>query len=120
MKAPAAVPAVSPPPSSLSPPPTLSDAAMAAPASQNAPAPFMLAALVERADVHKSCKAVEGLLGMFNEYCEAVGAVGALQKRLAKALREAAGVKGTGEIAGALFPRCAVLCAADGLSGCAQ
>lgn len=93
---------------------------MATPASQNAPAPAMLPALVERADVHKSCKAVEGLLGIFNEYCEAVGAVGALQKRLAKALREAAGVKGTGEIAGALFPRCAVLCAADGLSGCAQ
>ncbi len=83
---------------------------MSTPVSQSAPVPAQQAALVERADIHKSCKAVEGLLGIFNEYCEAVGAVGALQKRLAKALREAAGVKGTGEIAGALLLLCVAIC----------
>lgn len=76
---------------------------MASPGTQSPPGPAPpTATLAERVDVHKSCKAVEVLLGIFNEYCEAVGAVNALQKRLAKALRETAGVRGTGEIAGAL------------------
>ncbi|KDR76296.1 hypothetical protein GALMADRAFT_279447 [Galerina marginata CBS 339.88] len=56
-------------------------------------------ALVERADIHKSCKSIEALLNILNEYCEAAGAVVALQKKLAKALRETAGLKVTGEIA---------------------
>ncbi|KIM39796.1 hypothetical protein M413DRAFT_446723 [Hebeloma cylindrosporum] len=52
----------------------------------------------DRADIHKSCKSIENLLNVLNEYCEAAGAVVALQKKLAKALRETAGIKFTGEI----------------------
>jgi len=55
----------------------------------------------ERADIHKSCKSIETLLNALNEYCEAAGTVVALQKKLAKALRETAGIKVTGEIPGA-------------------
>ncbi|TEB34803.1 hypothetical protein FA13DRAFT_1506375 [Coprinellus micaceus] len=55
--------------------------------------------LAERADIHKSCRSLESILSVLNEYCEAVGVVVALQKKLAKALREAAGLKATGEIA---------------------
>jgi hypothetical protein len=55
----------------------------------------------ERADIHKSCKSIETLLNVLNEYCEAAGAVVALQKKLAKALRETAGIKVTREIPGA-------------------
>jgi len=54
----------------------------------------------ERADIHKSCKSIETLLNALNEYCEAAGAVVALQKKLAKALRDTAGIKVTGEIPG--------------------
>lgn len=63
-----------------------------------APAPT----LVERTDIHKSCRSLENVLNVLNEYCEAVGVIVALQKKLAKALRETAGLKATGEIAGAL------------------
>lgn len=63
-------------------------------------APGTGVALAERTDIHKSCKSIENLLVVFNEYCEASGAVVALQRKLAKALRETAGLKVTGEIAG--------------------
>lgn len=56
--------------------------------------------LAERTDIHKSCKSLETLLSVFNDYCEAAGAVVSLQKKLAKALRETASMKVTGEIAG--------------------
>lgn len=56
--------------------------------------------LAERQDIHKSCKSLETLLGVFNDYCEAAGAVTLLQKKLAKALRETAGMKVTGEVPG--------------------
>ncbi|KIK63027.1 hypothetical protein GYMLUDRAFT_41329 [Collybiopsis luxurians FD-317 M1] len=55
--------------------------------------------LAERADIHKACKSFETLLSVFNDYCEAAGAVVTLQKKMAKALRETAGMKVTGEIA---------------------
>ncbi|KAF5382074.1 hypothetical protein D9615_004375 [Tricholomella constricta] len=55
--------------------------------------------LTERADIHKSCKALETLLNVLNDYCEAAGATVILQKKLAKALRDTAGMKATGEIA---------------------
>ncbi|KAF8206371.1 hypothetical protein K438DRAFT_1817076 [Mycena galopus ATCC 62051] len=55
--------------------------------------------LAERVDIHKSCKSLETLLNVLNDYCEAAGAVVLLQKKLAKALRETAGMKVTGEIA---------------------
>jgi hypothetical protein len=56
--------------------------------------------LAERADIHKSCKSLETLLGILNDYCEAAAAVAVLQKKLAKALRETAGLKVTGQIPG--------------------
>ena len=55
--------------------------------------------LSERADVHKSCKSMETIVNVLNDYCEAAGALVSLQKKLAKALRETAGLKATGEIA---------------------
>jgi hypothetical protein len=55
--------------------------------------------LVERTEIHKSCKSVEMLLNILNEYCEAAGAVVVLQKKLSKALKDAANAKVTGEIA---------------------
>ncbi|KAG6842324.1 hypothetical protein C0991_010613 [Blastosporella zonata] len=63
-------------------------------ASKPAPPP-----LVERTDIHKSCKSLETLLNVFNDYCEAAGAIVILQKKLGKALRETAGMKTTGDIA---------------------
>ncbi|TRM65082.1 hypothetical protein BD626DRAFT_567927 [Schizophyllum amplum] len=55
--------------------------------------------LSERTDVHKSCKSLESLLNVLNDYCEAAGAVVLLQKKLAKALKETASQKATGELA---------------------
>ncbi|KAG5637141.1 hypothetical protein H0H81_005625 [Sphagnurus paluster] len=54
--------------------------------------------LAERADIHKACKSLETLLNVLNDYCEAAGATAILQRKLAKALRETAGMKTTGEI----------------------
>ncbi|ESK94678.1 hypothetical protein Moror_14314 [Moniliophthora roreri MCA 2997] len=55
--------------------------------------------LAERLDIHKSCKSIENLLAVFNDYCEAAGAIVTLQKKLSKALRETAGMKVTNDIA---------------------
>ena len=57
--------------------------------------------------MHKSCRALEAVVNLLNDYCEAAGAVVQLQKKLARALRETAVLKCTGEIAGA----CALPCA---------
>lgn len=56
--------------------------------------------LSERTDIHKSCKALEVVVNLCNDYCEAAAAVVQLQKKLAKALRDAAALKCTNEIAG--------------------
>lgn len=56
--------------------------------------------LAERSDIHKSCKALETIINVFNEYCQAAEALAVVQKRLAKALKEAAGLKATNDIAG--------------------
>ena len=56
----------------------------------------------DRLDIHKSCKSIENLLNILNEYCEAASAAFVLQKKLAKALRETAGLKITGEVSGML------------------
>ena len=56
--------------------------------------------LFERAEIHKSCKSFETVINTLNDYCEAAGSALVLQKKLAKALREAAGLKVTGTIAG--------------------
>ncbi|KAJ3796876.1 hypothetical protein GGU11DRAFT_110065 [Lentinula aff. detonsa] len=60
--------------------------------------PVPLLPLAERIDIHKSCKSFETLLSVFNDYCEAAGAVVTLQKKMVKALRETAGMKVIGEI----------------------
>ncbi|OCH94874.1 hypothetical protein OBBRIDRAFT_788874 [Obba rivulosa] len=54
--------------------------------------------IAERTDIHKSCKALEVVVNVLNDYCEAANAVVALQKRLAKALRDAAATKCTADI----------------------
>lgn len=59
--------------------------------------------LAERADIHRSCRLLEALLNILNDYCEAAGAVAALQKKLTKALRETATLRITGEVAGVCF-----------------
>ncbi|KAJ3885159.1 hypothetical protein GG344DRAFT_70776, partial [Lentinula edodes] len=61
--------------------------------------PALQPPLAERIDIHKSCKSFETLLSVFNDYCEAASAVVTLQKKMAKALRETASMKVTGEIA---------------------
>lgn len=58
-------------------------------------------ALVDRPEIHKSCRSLESVVNLLNDYCEAARAVVMLQKKLSKALRDAAGLKATGEIAGA-------------------
>jgi hypothetical protein len=57
--------------------------------------------VAERADIHKSCKSIETLLNVFNDYCEAAGSIVTLQKKLAKALREISGLRVTGDVASA-------------------
>ncbi|TFK47745.1 hypothetical protein OE88DRAFT_1665358 [Heliocybe sulcata] len=64
-------------------------------ANNTRPAPV----ISERAEIHKGCKSLETLVNVLNDYCEAASAIVALQKKLAKALRDAAGVKCTTEIA---------------------
>ena len=55
--------------------------------------------LAERGDVHKACKSLEALVNALNDYCEAASSIVAIQKKLAKALRDTAALKITGEIA---------------------
>ena len=56
--------------------------------------------LAERAEIHKSCKTLESVVNILNDYCEAANAIVQLQKKLAKALREAASSKCVNEIPG--------------------
>ncbi|TBU52736.1 hypothetical protein BD310DRAFT_831621 [Dichomitus squalens] len=56
--------------------------------------------LAERSEIHKSCKTLESVVNILNDYCEAANAIVALQKKLAKALRESAAVKCVAEIPG--------------------
>lgn len=60
--------------------------------------------LAERAEVHKSCKTLESVVNILNDYCEAANAIVQLQKKLAKALREAASPKCVSEIPGMSEP----------------
>lgn len=57
--------------------------------------------LSDRNEIHKSCKTLESVVNVLNDYCEAANAILTLEKKLAKALREAAGVKCVAEIPGA-------------------
>ncbi|KAF9816639.1 hypothetical protein IEO21_03944 [Rhodonia placenta] len=54
--------------------------------------------LSDRNEIHKSCKTLESVVNVLNDYCEAANAILTLEKKLAKALREAAGVKCVAEI----------------------
>jgi hypothetical protein len=56
--------------------------------------------VAERADIHKSCRALEVIVNLLDDYSEAARAVVTLHKKLAKALRDAATVKPMGEIPG--------------------
>ena len=59
--------------------------------------------LAERNDIHKSCKTLESVVNILNDYCEAANAIVSLQKKLAKALREASSVKCVSEIPGVCY-----------------
>ncbi|KAG8736936.1 hypothetical protein FRC10_008709 [Ceratobasidium sp. 414] len=50
----------------------------------------------ERQEVHKSSKCIEIVVTLFSEYCQAVTSMANLQKKLGRALKDAAGAKGTG------------------------
>ena len=60
-----------------------------------------VAAVAERVDIHKSCRALEVIVNLLDDYSEAARAIVTLQKKLAKALKDAVSVKPTGEIPGA-------------------
>ncbi|PCH42595.1 hypothetical protein WOLCODRAFT_163906 [Wolfiporia cocos MD-104 SS10] len=51
-----------------------------------------------RNDIHKSCKTLETVVNLFNDYCEATNGISALRRKLAKALRGTAAVKCVPEI----------------------
>ena len=57
-------------------------------------------AVAERVDIHKSCRALEVIVNLLDDYSEAARAIVTLHKKLAKALKDAAAVKPTGEIPG--------------------
>jgi hypothetical protein len=58
-------------------------------------------AVAERVDIHKSCRALEAIVNILDDYSEAARAIVTLHKKLVKALKDAAAVKPTGEIPGA-------------------
>lgn len=63
--------------------------------------PLPQQAIAERTEIHKSCRALETVVNILNDYSEAARAIVTLQKKLAKALRDAAACKATGDIASA-------------------
>ncbi|TFY71152.1 hypothetical protein EVG20_g1861, partial [Dentipellis fragilis] len=62
-----------------------------------------LQAIADRAEIHKSCRSLETVVNLLNDYCESAKALSALQKKLSKALKDAAGLKATGDIPGNAF-----------------
>jgi len=74
-------------------------------------------AVAERVDIHKSCRALEAIVNLLDDYSEAARAVVTLHKKLAKALKDVAAVKPTGEVPGNVFNTSAsifeVLCDVD-------
>lgn len=57
--------------------------------------------IADRNEIHKSCRTLELVVNILNDYCEAANAVVQLEKKLAKALKDAASNKCTTEIPGA-------------------
>ena len=70
-------------------------------------------AVAERGDIHKSCRALEAIVNLLDDYSEAARAIVTLHKKLAKALRHAVAVKPTGEIPSA--SSCALVLAVNKL-----
>lgn len=58
--------------------------------------------VAERGDIHKSCRALEVIVNLLDDYSEAARAFVTLHKKLSKALKDVASVKPTGEVPGAL------------------
>lgn len=50
---------------------------------------------IDRPDVHRSAKALEQIIALFHDYCQAIGACVSIQKKMSRAMKEAANVKGT-------------------------
>ena len=59
--------------------------------------------LLERTEIHKSCKALELVVNVFDEYCQAAEAMASAQKKLYRALKDTSSCKGTGDAAGAFM-----------------
>ncbi|KAH7884464.1 hypothetical protein F5I97DRAFT_1889711 [Phlebopus sp. FC_14] len=53
----------------------------------------------ERQDIHKSCRTIETLVNVLHEYCDAASAFTSTQKKLARALKDAASLKTSTEYA---------------------
>ncbi|KAH7312769.1 hypothetical protein B0J17DRAFT_634195 [Rhizoctonia solani] len=52
----------------------------------------------ERSEVHKSSKCIEHVVTLFSDYCQAATTLANLQKKLSRALKDVATVKGTGMV----------------------
>ncbi|EJD07114.1 uncharacterized protein FOMMEDRAFT_165721 [Fomitiporia mediterranea MF3/22] len=65
--------------------------------------------LIERVDIHKSCKALESIVNIFNDYCQAAEALASVQKKFARALKDVVGQKATNELAGNALSAAAML-----------
>lgn len=78
-------------------------------------------AITTRNDIHKSCKTFEAVVNYLNDYSEAVTAIIGIQKKLAKALRDAASTKTTSEVAGTLKQcKCEAVSDANARSQCVE
>lgn len=62
--------------------------------------------LVDRVDIHKSCKSLEAIVAVLVDYTQAANAIAMVQRKLAKALKEVANVKGTHNVAGERLVLC--------------
>ncbi|KAG8906838.1 hypothetical protein FRB99_006013 [Tulasnella sp. 403] len=51
--------------------------------------------IAERNEIHRSAKALEQIIALFHDYCQTVSASASVQKKLAKAMKDASNVKGT-------------------------
>ena len=67
------------------------------PLMASAPAPQ---AISDRSEIHRSCKSLEAVVNLLNEYSGTVRTILSLQKKLSKALRDAAALKATADIPG--------------------
>ncbi|KAG9002494.1 hypothetical protein FRB90_011376, partial [Tulasnella sp. 427] len=65
--------------------------------------------VVDRNDVHRSAKALEQVNTLLHDYCHAASVAATVQKKLAKALKEASNVKGTHPTAANMFSSAATI-----------